>query len=153
HGSVQDLPGDHGDAFADADGISGRTIAAAVEVWARAGHRRADRSLPADAGVLGRSQDLHHDDAGRMNRRLPSLRRAPALEFLARLRRRRVDAEDRAARFHLLLHEILVCGLLERFLGDRVGNVLRDHRNAFAVADQNIAGIDRDLATGDRYIE
>src|SRR5262249_11742796 len=39
-------------------------------------------------------------------------RRAPALEFLARLRSGRIDAEDRAALRYLLLHEILEHRLL-----------------------------------------
>ena len=54
---------------------------------------------------------------------------------------------------HFLLHEILECGLLEGFLGDNIGDVLRDHGDAFAIADEDIAGIDRDLAAGDRDVE
>src|SRR5262245_28068664 len=57
---------------------------------------------------------------------LPALGRAPPLELLARLRRRRIDAEDRATFAHLLLHEILVGSLLEALLRHRVREVLRD---------------------------
>src|ERR1700756_612997 len=48
--------------------------------------------------------------------------RAPALEFLARLRSGRIDAEDRAALRHLLLHEILEHRLLARLLRHLFGD-------------------------------
>src|SRR5689334_24734799 len=55
---------------------------------------------------------------------------APALEFLTRFRAGRIDAEDRAALRHLLLHEILEHGLLASLLRHLFGDMLRDHRNA-----------------------
>src|SRR5215472_10206439 len=59
-----------------------------------------------------------------------AMRRAPAFELLARLWPRRIDAEDRAAFGHLLLHEILERRLLERLLRHLLGDVLGDHRDA-----------------------
>src|SRR5215467_8879414 len=79
--------------------------------------------------------------------------RAPALEFLARLRPGRIEAEDRVALRDLLLHEILERRLLERLLRHLLGNVLGDHHNALVVADHDVAGIDRHLAAGDRHVE
>ena len=42
----------HGHAFADADGLSQRAPAAAVEIWPGAGDRRTDGSLEGHARVL-----------------------------------------------------------------------------------------------------
>ena len=50
-----DQPGGDGHAFPDADGLSRRAVAAAVEIRPGAGDGRADRSLQGDAGVLRRS--------------------------------------------------------------------------------------------------
>jgi predicted ATPase len=52
---VSELPGHHGHACADADGLSQCTAAAAIEVWARAGDHRTDRSLQGHARILRRS--------------------------------------------------------------------------------------------------
>src|SRR5258706_3123720 len=41
-GAVHDLPGHHGHAFTDADGLSQCATAAAVEIWPGAGDRRTD---------------------------------------------------------------------------------------------------------------
>src|SRR6516162_8580828 len=72
-----------------------------------------------------------------------AMRRAPALELLACLRPRRIDAEDRAPLRHLLLYEILERRLLERLLRHLLRDVLGDHRNALVVAHHDVAGIDR----------
>src|SRR5260370_5902275 len=81
------------------------------------------------------------------------VRRAPALELLARLRPRRIDAEDRAPLLDLLLHEILERGLLEGFLGHLLCKVLRDHDHALVIADDDVARIDRHFAARDRNVE
>src|SRR6516225_2033357 len=104
---------------------------------------------------------LHHVLLALCNRGVPRDRRrrsaavgrAPALELLARLRPRRIDAEDRAPFRHLLLYEILERRLLERLLRDLLGDVLGDHRNALVVAHHDVAGIDRHLAARDRHVE
>src|SRR5262249_29781239 len=79
--------------------------------------------------------------------------RAPALEFLARLRPGRIEAEDRVALRDLLLHEILERRLLERLLRHLLGNVLGVHHTPLVVAAHDVAGIDRHLAAADRPAE
>src|SRR5262249_30045739 len=66
---------------------------------------------------------------------------APAREFRERFGRGRIDAEDRAALLHLLLHEILEQRLLERLRCDLLGDVLRNDGDAFTVANDDVAGI------------
>src|SRR5512133_3104942 len=59
---------------------------------------------------------------------------APALEFLARFRAGRIDAEDRAALRHLLLHEILEHRLFASLLSHLFGDVRRGYCNARVLA-------------------
>src|SRR5262249_2329551 len=77
HGPIRNLPGDHGDPFAHAHGLSRRAAVAAVEIRARAGYGRNRRTLPADARVLERSEILHRDDARGMNSMRAPADRAP----------------------------------------------------------------------------
>ena len=51
-GGVNDLPGRDGHAFADADGLSQRAAAAAVEICAGAGDRQGNRPLPGHARIF-----------------------------------------------------------------------------------------------------
>ena len=53
HGCFEDQPSRHGDPLTHADGLSRCSIAAAVEIRARAGGARTDRALSDHAGVLG----------------------------------------------------------------------------------------------------
>src|SRR5262249_21152295 len=85
--------------------------------------------------------------------RSTAVRCAPALELLARLRSRRIDAEDRAPLLDLLLHEILERGLLERFLRDLLGEMLRDDDDTLVIADDDISRIDRYFAAGDGNVK
>src|SRR5262245_14367550 len=78
---------------------------------------------------------------------------APAREFRERFGGGRIDAEDRATLLHLLLHEILEQRLLERLRCDLLGDVLRNDGDAFTVANDDVAGINRHLAAGDRHVE
>src|SRR6266436_6166865 len=78
----------------------------------------------------------------------------PRLEVaLGLLPRSREETNQRAATGHFLLGEFVVERRRQRFFGDRVDNVRRDHNDAVAIADDDVAGIDRDTATGDRQVE
>jgi len=59
HGPFGNLPGRHGYACADADGLSKRASAAIVEIRTGDRGRRGHRSLQGDARVLRRSRELH----------------------------------------------------------------------------------------------
>src|SRR5581483_988012 len=84
---------------------------------------------------------------------LPFLGDAPAGELVLGLGRRRIDAKDGAPLLDLLLHEILEGGLLEGLVGHVVGDLGRDDGDALAVADDDVAWIDRHLAAADRHVE
>ena len=53
----------------------------------------------------------------------------------------------------LLLHEILERGLLECFLRDLLGEVLRDDDDTLVIADDDISRIDRHFAAGDGNVK
>src|SRR5262249_1064520 len=86
--------------------------------------------------TAGDNAGAQRPSAARQRGGSTAMGRAPALELLARLRPRRIDAEDRAAFRDLLLHEILERRLLECLLRHLLGDVLGGHRNAPVVADQ-----------------
>ena len=51
----------------------------------------------------------------------------------------RIEPDDRFAGLHLLHHEVLVGGHLDRFGGDVVGDPGRDDDDAVVVADDDVA--------------
>jgi hypothetical protein len=62
-------------------------------------------------------------------------------------------ADQRGAARHFLLGEFVVESRCQRLLGNCVDDVRRDHDDAVAVADQDVARIDRHAAAGDRQVE
>jgi hypothetical protein len=53
----------------------------------------------------------------------------------------------------LLLHEILERRLLERFLRDLLGEMLRDDDDTLVITDDDISGIDRYFAASDGNVK
>src|SRR5271166_3130292 len=79
---------------------------------------------------------------------LPSLE--VALGFLSR---HREETDQRTAAGDFLFGELVVERARQRFLGDRVDDVRRDHDDAVAIANDDVSGIDRHSAAADRQIE
>src|SRR6266571_7686608 len=86
------------------------------------------------------------------NRRILFFGPLPGLELGARLRARRVQAEDAAAFPDARLDPVLELGLLRRLVGDLVRDGCRDHHHALGVADHDVARVDRHAAAADRHL-